>query len=135
MPKKGTRGEYDLRDVLEERGFAILRSPASGSIGYRINEDGEKVEREAPDVLAGDGENVYFFECKWNSEPPIYIEKGEMEDLEYVGEKFCVDEVYAAIRYDREDWYFIKKEDMHETEKSYRAEGFKPKEALTASEL
>lgn len=134
MPNKGTRGEYELRDLLEERSFAVIRAPASGSSGQRKDAEGEYVEREAPDVLAGDGEDFYAFECKWESEPPIYIGKDEMEDLEDFAEKFNA-EAFAAIRFDREDWYFIKKEDMHETDKNYRADGFIPEEAITVDRL
>lgn len=134
MTSKGDRGEYELRDELEERGFTIIRAPASGSAGHRLNEDGEKVEREAPDILAGNGEDFYAFESKRYSDPPIYLEKKEMEDLEVFAEAFQA-EAYAAVRFDREDWYFIKREDMPETEKSYRADSFKPEDAIELDEL
>ena len=60
---KGDRRERELVNRLDEAGFAVIRSPASGSA----------TSREQPDVLAGDGERFYAIEVKSSAGDPIYL--------------------------------------------------------------
>ena len=61
---KGDRRERELVNALDERGFAVMRAPASGSA----------TDRDLPDVLAGDGETFYAIEAKSSAGAPIYLD-------------------------------------------------------------
>jgi Holliday junction resolvase len=102
---KGDRRERELVNLLHERGFAVMRAPASGSA----------TERELPDVLAGDGEAFYAIEAKSSSGRPIYLDGQEVENLVYFARNFGA-KPRVAVRFDREDWYFFHPGDLHVTD-------------------
>ncbi|MFC7228822.1 Holliday junction resolvase Hjc [Salinirubellus salinus] len=102
---KGDRRERELVNALDERGFAVMRAPASGSA----------TERELPDVLAGDGEVFYAIEAKSSSGRPIYLDGEEVEALVYFARNFGA-KPRVAVRFDREDWYFFHPADLHVTD-------------------
>jgi len=102
--RKGDRRERELVNRLDEAGFAVMRAPASGSA----------TERDLPDVLAGDGERFYAIEAKSSSGDPIYLDWEEVEALTYFAENFGA-EHRIAVRFDREDWYFFKRSEVHQT--------------------
>lgn len=109
--EKGDRRERELVNKLDDARFAVMRAPASGSA----------TERELPDVLAGDKGEFYAIEAKSSSGKPIYIKQEEVEGLEFFAENFGA-EARIAIRFDREDWYFFKPEEMYRTDSgNYRA--------------
>jgi Holliday junction resolvase len=103
--EKGDRRERELVNLLDERGFAVMRAPASGSA----------TERELPDVLAGDGEEFYAIEAKSSSGRPIYLDGAEVENLVYFARNFGARPRVAA-RFDREDWYFFHPGELHVTD-------------------
>lgn len=106
--KKGDRRERELVNELDDRGWAVMRAPASGSA----------TERELPDVLAGNGEYMYAFEAKASNGDPIYLEGGtddaEVESLMYFADNFGAYPRIAA-RFDYEDWRFFNPLQLHET--------------------
>ena len=102
---KGDRRERELVNLLDERGFAVMRAPASGS----------STDRELPDVLAGDGDVFYAIEAKSSSGRPIYLTGEEVEALVYFSRNFGAKPRIAA-RFDREDWYFFHPADLHVTD-------------------
>jgi Holliday junction resolvase len=102
---KGDRRERELVNLLDERGFAVMRAPASGSA----------TERELPDVLAGDGEDFYAIEAKSSSGRPVYLDGTEVENLVYFARNFGA-KPRVAVRFDREDWYFFHPGDLHVTD-------------------
>jgi Holliday junction resolvase len=102
---KGDRRERELVNLLDERGFAVMRAPASGAA----------TDRELPDVLAGDGEVFYAIEAKSSSGRPIYLTGEEVEALVYFSRNFGAKPRIAA-RFDREDWYFFHPADLHVTD-------------------
>ena len=102
---KGDRRERELVNRLDERGFAVMRAPASGSA----------TERELPDVLAGDGGSFYAIEAKSSAGDPIYLTGEEVESLIYFAQNFGAVPRIAA-RFDREDWYFFHPGDLHVTD-------------------
>jgi Holliday junction resolvase len=112
---KGSRRERELMELLEEYGFAVVRSAGSGQGGMK--ESGE--EREQPDVLAGDGESFYAFESKAVGDDVLYIPKEEFDDLEFFAQNFGA-KALLGVRFDYCDFAFFRKEELHETEKSYR---------------
>jgi Holliday junction resolvase len=102
---KGDRRERELVNALDDRGFAVMRAPASGSA----------TERDLPDVLAGDGEVFYAIEAKSSSGRPIYLDGEEVEALVYFARNFGA-KPRVAVRFDREDWYFFHPADLHVTD-------------------
>jgi Holliday junction resolvase len=102
---KGDRRERELVNELDERGFAVMRAPASGSA----------TDRELPDVLAGDGDQFYAIEAKSSAGRPVYLDGEEVEALVYFSRNFGA-KARVAVRFDREDWYFFHPGDLHTTE-------------------
>ena len=101
---KGDRRERELVNRLDQRGFAVMRAPSSGSA----------TERELPDVLAGDGDVFYAIEAKSSSGDPIYLDGTEVENLVYFARNFGAKPRIGA-RFDRENWYFFHPADLHTT--------------------
>lgn len=119
--KKGARRERELVNLLDERGFAVMRAPSSGSA----------TERELPDVLAGNGHAFWAIEAKASGGDPIYLEASgednEIDNLRYfaknfgaaplVGVKF--DPEYGDVHYGNDDdtgWRFYHPEHLYETD-------------------
>ena len=102
---KGDRRERELVNELDAAGFAVIRSPASGSA----------TQREQPDVLAGNGEIFYAIEAKSSSGDPIYLTGEEVEGLIYFSRNFGA-KARIGIRFDREDWYFFHPGALHVTD-------------------
>ena len=109
--QKGSKGENELGGLFDERGYAWMRQAGSGT-----------ADRELPDIAVGNGNHFIVFEVKrWGYQDYGYLTKKEVDDLIYFAKKFGA-EYYIAARFNREDWYFHKKDELHETEKSYRIE-------------
>lgn len=102
---KGDRRERELVNRLDDAGFAVIRSPASGSA----------TQREQPDVLAGDGETFYAIEVKSSAGDPIYLTGEEVEALIYFSGNFGA-KARIGVRFDREAWYFFHPGDLHMTD-------------------
>ena len=102
---KGDRRERELVNALDDRGFAVMRAPASGSA----------TERDLPDVLAGDSEKLDAIEAKSSSGRPVYLDGEEVEALVYFARNFGA-KPRVAVRFDREDWYFFHPADLHVTD-------------------
>jgi Holliday junction resolvase len=102
---KGDRRERELVNELDERDFAVMRAPASGSA----------TERELPDVLAGNGDLFYAIEAKSSSGDPIYLTGEEVEALVYFSRNFGA-KPRIGVRFDREGWYFFHPADLHVTD-------------------
>ncbi len=106
---KGSRTERELVNLLWEYGFAVMRSPASGS--------GRK--HPQPDILVSDGDVVYGIETKSSSKEKIYVKKEEIQKLEDFCKQFGCDPL-IGVRFDRKNWTFFKPEECEKTEKSYK---------------
>ena len=102
---KGDRRERELVNELDDREFAVMRAPASGSA----------TERELPDVLAGNGDLFYAIEAKSSSGDPIYLTGEEVEALVYFSRNFGA-KPRIGVRFDREGWYFFHPADLHVTD-------------------
>ena len=101
---KGDRRERELVNLLDERGFAVLRAPASGS----------STERDLPDVLAGNGEVFYAIEAKSSQGDPIYLSGEEVEGLVFFARNFGA-KARIGARFDREEWRFFHPSELHTT--------------------
>jgi Holliday junction resolvase len=110
--RKGTKGENELGGLFSEEGYVWMRAPGSGT-----------ADRELPDVIVGkDGHTVVVEVKRWDNEKKYgYLKKKEVDDLIYFAENFGAD-YYVAYRFDYGDWNYVKKEEMHETENSFRCE-------------
>lgn len=106
---KGSRAERELVNLLWKSGFAVMRSPASGS--------GRK--HPQPDILASNGDVVLGIETKSSSGKSVYINKEEIEKLEEFCEKFGCDAL-VGVRFDREGWLFVYPDECEETKKSIK---------------
>lgn len=104
MSAKGDRRERELVNLLDDAGFAVIRSPASGS----------GTGRAQPDLLAGDGSRFFAIEVKSSSGDPIYIAGEELEALLYFSRNFGA-RPRVGVRFDREDWYFFHPADLYQT--------------------
>lgn len=101
---KGDRTERELVNKLDDRGFAVMRAPASGAA----------TKRELPDVLAGNGDVFLAIEGKASGKDKIYIDGEEVDDLCYFAEKFGADP-RIGVRFDRRDWYFFHPDECYTT--------------------
>jgi Holliday junction resolvase len=118
--RKGDRRERELVNALDDKGFAVMRAPASGSA----------TERELPDVLAGNGTVFYAIEAKSSAGDPIYLTSEEVEALRYFADSFGA-KPRIAVRFDREDWSFFHPADIITENGAYRV---KKELALEAGE-
>lgn len=113
MPRntKGDRRERELVNALDDRGWVVMRAPASGGA----------TDRELPDVLAGDGDEFYATEAKSSAGDPIYYDQEEVHDLGTFSDGFGAEPRLGA-RFDREDWYFAAPHEVYQTNGgNYRA--------------
>jgi len=112
--QKGSKGENELGGLFGERGYVWMRQAGSGT-----------ADRELPDICVGNCGQFIVMEVKrWGGQDYDYVSKEEVEDLIYFAEQFGAD-YYIAARFNHRNWQFFKKEEMHETEKSYRIENVK----------
>lgn len=112
--QKGSKGENELGGIFADHGYAWMRQAGSGT-----------ADRELPDIAVGNGEHFIVMEVKrWGYQDYEYVTKREVEDLIYFADNFGA-EYYIAARFNRKPWQFLKKEELHETEKSYRIENLK----------
>ena len=116
--QKGSKGENELGGLFEDSGYAWMRQAGSGT-----------ADRELPDIAVGNGFHFIVMEVKrWSNEADYgYLSKREVEDLIYFAKNFGA-EYYIAARFDYRDWQFFKKEEMHETKKSFRIDNVKNEE-------
>lgn len=115
--QKGSKGENELGELFEERGYVFFRQAGSGT-----------ADRELPDIGVGNGGHFIVFEVKrWGYQDYEYLTKKEVDDLIFFAEQFGA-EYYIAARFNRKPWQFYKKEEMHDAGKSYRIDNVKSNE-------
>lgn len=128
VSKKGVRRERQFAREVDERGGAVMKSPASGSA----------TKREQPDHIFSFGDGVIVDEFKTSSGGPIYVDAEEVEQLLWVAEMFGA-KAYIVTRFDGDtEYYFHRIDQMHETPGgNYRMkdENRKEKAETTLSEL
>lgn len=123
--KKGARGERELLSLFGEEGFVGLRAPSSGST----------TQRELPDILIGKSGYVLAIEAKRSGGKYQYLDESEIKDLYYFAEQFGA-EPFIGVRFDRGDWHFFKKQEMHQTDNGrYRVKKENINKGRTLSEI
>jgi len=108
---KGDRRERELRDVLDGRGFVVIRAAGSGSApGFDL-----------PDLLVGDGLNMWAIEAKaWDPQQKNtrYLDSEEADALRRMSEEFFPScEARVGVRVDRDTtWRLPLLDDLPRTD-------------------
>lgn len=100
---KGTSAERELVHLLWANKWAASRVAGSGSIKYPV-----------PDIIASKQGKQIAIECKTTKEDTQYLTKEEVADIK----KFAAisgAEPYIAVRFAREQWLFLKPEELDVT--------------------
>ena len=104
--EKGSRFERQLKKMLEEKGFFVVRASGSGSDGV------------SPDLIALSSTAKFAVECKaWNGDA-VYIEKPKYEIMSE-WEKRTAMPVYVAWKSPRKEWKFFPLIALRETGRSF----------------
>jgi Holliday junction resolvase len=104
--EKGTRFERQLKKMLEERGFFVVRASGSGSDGV------------SPDLVALSSTRHLAVECKaWNGDA-VYIEKAKFGIMQE-WEKRTAIPVFVAWKSPRRDWRFFPLVALKETGRAF----------------
>jgi Holliday junction resolvase len=106
---KGSAAERELIHRFWGAGWAAIRVAGSGSTQF-----------PSPDILAGSETKKMAIEVKATKDLKKYFPKQEINDLNYFAQKFGA-EPWIVIKFDRENYYFIKTSDLEETDASYTA--------------
>lgn len=69
--KRGIRNERILVNKIYEQGYSVIRSPASGGA----------TKRELPDIVCGNGINMYGFELKSTVKDKLYLRIEQVSEL------------------------------------------------------
>lgn len=93
---KGYSRERELVNKLVDVGFAATRVPGSGG----------GTKRPLPDIVAGDGHDIYAIEAKARAGDSTYLDEREVYDLVYFSRNFGA-QPRIGVRFDHEDWYFF----------------------------
>lgn len=101
---KGSRAERELIQMLEEKGYSVVRAAGSG--------------KYTPDLLAFRHGRAFAFECKaWNS-ARLGIDKLQFNSLRAWQENTGMT-TYVAWKVPQEGWYFIFTEHFEEQGASF----------------
>jgi len=104
---KGSNAERELIHLFWSNGWAPIRVAGSGSAPI-----------PNPDVIAGNGLRRVAVEAKSSGKSAIYIEKNGIKELE----RFCLlfgAEPWVGVRFNKEKWYFLKTNELNESDKNF----------------
>jgi holliday junction resolvase Hjr len=104
---KGSKAERELIHMLWKKGFAALRAAGSGSM-----------QHPSPDIVASNGKISLAIECKTSHRLVKYIEKDDINQLDLFANLFGA-RPFVAVRFDNDQWYFVRIADMKVTPRSY----------------
>lgn len=106
LKSKGISAERELIHLFWANGYAATRVAGSGSIRY-----------PCPDIIAGNVRRKLAIECKVSKEKKKYIPIEEIHQLQEYSTKFGA-ESWIAVKFSRENWFFLTLEDLEYTSKS-----------------
>jgi len=109
MPQKqkGSNAERDLVHKFWATGTWVAhRIAGSGSSRY-----------PSPDLIASNNLRRLAIEAK-SSKKAVYIPKNEIQALQEFSRMFGA-EPWVAVRFDRQEWFFISIDDMNETDNNF----------------
>lgn len=104
----GAAKERELATRLHEKGYAVMRAPASGA----------GTMREMPDVLAIGDAGTFAIEAKKRKEPYVRMPADEIQNLHNFAFRADATPV-VAVRPNRKPWRFVALGELNETEKGY----------------
>ena len=107
LKSKGINAERELIHLFWKNGWSAIRVAGSGSQHY-----------PSPDILAGNVSRKIALECKSSKDPKKYLEKAEISQLQEFAKKFGA-EAYIALRFDRQEWYFLSLDDLDQTKNNF----------------
>ncbi len=100
---KGARFERQLKELLKQKGFWVIRSSKSGVDGL------------APDLIALSSTKKFALECKaWKEN--LHFDKAKLEVMQQF-ENITAIPYYVAWKLPREDWRFFPLNALKETPK------------------
>lgn len=88
--RSGYSAERDLRQILEAKGWRVIRSGGS----------------KKPDLIAGKGGEVLVLECKATNDLEVYIEKEEATSLVQAAAAFAARPA-LAVKFKKRGWVFF----------------------------
>jgi len=106
--QKGTNAERELVHMFWNTGnWVCHRIAGSGSSKY-----------PSPDLIASNNLRRLAIECKITKKTSVYIPKEEIDALKQFSVMFGA-EPWVAVKFTKQEWFFLTTEDMHETENNY----------------
>ncbi len=106
--RKGTYHEYQVMNMFEEGGYASLRTLGSGG----------GTKKSKPDVLVGNGRDIFGMEVKYRKGDVCYIKDYQVEELK----DFCYTfgaSPYIVVKFGRNPYYIFDVDSLY-FEKQYR---------------
>ncbi len=105
---KGSNAERELIHMFWKLdGWVACRVAGSGSMNY-----------PSPDIIAGCQHRRLVIECKVTGTDYQYLSKQEVQELIEFGKRFYA-EVWIAVKFSRDEWHFLKPEDLNETNQNF----------------
>lgn len=105
---KGTDAERELIHLFWATGkWVAARVAGSGSMHY-----------PAPDIIASNGMRSLVIECKSTKKGQQYLARKELGELVLFAKKFNA-EPWVGVRFNRQDWIFLRPEDLSIAGKTY----------------
>jgi len=97
--RKGYKAEWELFNLLLQKGYAVVRVAGSGNI-------------KAPcDLIAGNARNKFIIEVKESKEDKKYVKKDQINLLVNFSKKFGLKPL-IAIKFKRKGWRFFNLKDL-----------------------
>lgn len=97
--KKGSRIERELVHLFHELGWGACRIAGSGSTTL-----------PSPDLIAGKRGQIFAIECK-SGKNTRYIKEEQLNELKNFSKRLGATPL-IAIRFNNEDWFFLKIKDL-----------------------
>ncbi|MBW3018976.1 Holliday junction resolvase [Candidatus Woesearchaeota archaeon] len=104
---RGTNAERELLHMFWAQGWVACRAAGSGSMRY-----------PSPDLFVSKSGKHLAIECKITKEKSKYLKKEEIHSLQEYAQIAGV-EAYIAIKFPREQWLFVKPNQLREQRESY----------------
>ncbi|MDI3474428.1 MAG: holliday junction resolvase Hjr [Thermococcaceae archaeon] len=101
--RRGASAERELIKMLEEAGFAVVRSAGSKKV----------------DIIAGNGRRYLCIEVKSTHSEAIYIREEDYRKLLSFAERFGGVPL-IAVKFVNRGWYFFRPEDLKKGSKNYK---------------
>jgi Holliday junction resolvase len=104
---KGINAERDLVRMFWDKGWAAVRTPASGAARF-----------PCPDVVASNKLRTLAIECKTSKKTSKYFQDADLEGLRGFSSAFGA-EAWIGVKFNNQKWFFINPEDMQRTPQGF----------------